>query len=264
MVYAQLGDTHGAAEAFRHTLLDFAEIFLFLVVAMTYVNTMEERGVFNALSVWLVNAASHREPLLGDRRAGVRDLSVRRQPDHRAGDGRGRDRVGRAAAGSWPWLHQHRRGGQRRRRVQPVRGHHHADGLAEGPDPVHQISSPLFLPSLINWLVPAALMTFAFNAGVPTRRRRRHDLSRGALQVVGLFIGTIALTVLLHNFSHLPPVAGMMFGLGILKLYSYGLNLLRTPQHHRQRARRRLREPIFGAAMLEPQMAPQRPRPLQR
>jgi Na+/H+ antiporter NhaD/arsenite permease-like protein len=55
LVYAQLGDTHTAEEAFRHNLLDFAELFLFLIVAMTYVNTMEERGVFNFLRVWLVN-----------------------------------------------------------------------------------------------------------------------------------------------------------------------------------------------------------------
>ncbi len=33
--HAQSGAVHGAAEAARHNLLDFAELFLFLVVAMT-------------------------------------------------------------------------------------------------------------------------------------------------------------------------------------------------------------------------------------
>ena len=35
-------------------LLEFVELFLFLLAAMTYINTMEERGVFDVLRVWLV------------------------------------------------------------------------------------------------------------------------------------------------------------------------------------------------------------------
>src|SRR5581483_4044291 len=49
-----LAGAPGAAAAARHNLLEFAELFLFLVVAMTYVNTLEERGVFDALRAWLV------------------------------------------------------------------------------------------------------------------------------------------------------------------------------------------------------------------
>ena len=40
--------------AFKHDLLEFAELFLFLLAAMTYINTMEERGVFDILRDWLV------------------------------------------------------------------------------------------------------------------------------------------------------------------------------------------------------------------
>jgi len=38
-----------------------------------------------------------------------------------------------------------------------------------------------------------------------------------------LFIGTIILTVTLHNTLHLPPALGMMTGLGVLKIYGYFL-----------------------------------------
>ena len=55
LVYAQHGDTHTAEVAVRHNLLEFAELFLFLLAAMTYINTMDERGVFDALRVWLVS-----------------------------------------------------------------------------------------------------------------------------------------------------------------------------------------------------------------
>src|SRR4051794_19175720 len=38
LAYAQVGDNHTAEETFRHNLLDYAELFLFLIVAMTFVN----------------------------------------------------------------------------------------------------------------------------------------------------------------------------------------------------------------------------------
>ena len=49
IAYAGAGDTHGAEIAVRHNLLEFAELFLFLLAAMTYINTMDERGVFDVL-----------------------------------------------------------------------------------------------------------------------------------------------------------------------------------------------------------------------
>ena len=48
-VYMQQGQPHAAGEAVRHTLLEYAELMLFLLVAMTYINALEERRVFDAL-----------------------------------------------------------------------------------------------------------------------------------------------------------------------------------------------------------------------
>ena len=41
IVYAQHGDTHTAEAAVRHNLLEFTELFLFLLAAMTYINAMD-------------------------------------------------------------------------------------------------------------------------------------------------------------------------------------------------------------------------------
>src|SRR3972149_4437946 len=38
----------------KHNLLDFGELFLFLLSAMTYIKAMKERGVFDAIRGWLV------------------------------------------------------------------------------------------------------------------------------------------------------------------------------------------------------------------
>ena len=40
--------------ALEHNILEFAELFLFLLVAMTYINALEERNVFNSLKSWLI------------------------------------------------------------------------------------------------------------------------------------------------------------------------------------------------------------------
>ena len=53
--FVQAGDVHTAGAAVRHNLLEFAELFLFLLAAMTYINSMDERGVFDALRARLVS-----------------------------------------------------------------------------------------------------------------------------------------------------------------------------------------------------------------
>lgn len=48
------GYKHTVGQAARHNLLEYTELMLFLLVAMTYINSMEERGVFDALRSWLI------------------------------------------------------------------------------------------------------------------------------------------------------------------------------------------------------------------
>ncbi|HEY9148985.1 MAG TPA: sodium:proton antiporter NhaD, partial [Gammaproteobacteria bacterium] len=55
IAYVSHGDTETAGNAIRHNLMEYAELLLFLLAAMTFINTMEERQVFNALRAWLVN-----------------------------------------------------------------------------------------------------------------------------------------------------------------------------------------------------------------
>jgi hypothetical protein len=87
----------------------------------------------------------------------------------------------------------------------------------------------LVLPSLVNWLVPALLLSAAVR-GHPLRAdTTQPDLEPGAIAVLGLFLSTIVLTVVLHTFLALPPAIGMMAGLGLLKGYSYVFNY-RHPQ----------------------------------
>ena len=55
-VYTQNDLPHAAGIAIRHNILEYAELFFFLLVAMTYINAMEERLVFQTLRTKLVTA----------------------------------------------------------------------------------------------------------------------------------------------------------------------------------------------------------------
>ena len=83
----------------------------------------------------------------------------------------------------------------------------------------------LFVPSAVNWLVTAGLMSFAVPNEKPDAIKEKAEIRFGGLVVVGLFFVTIAMAVSFHNFLHLPPVLGMMTGLGFLKLFGYYLQL---------------------------------------
>jgi len=48
-VYSGMGDSHTVEKAVRHNVLEFAELMLFLLVAMTYINVLEERKVFELI-----------------------------------------------------------------------------------------------------------------------------------------------------------------------------------------------------------------------
>lgn len=55
--YAVLGNAHAAVLAFESNLLAYAyvELLLFILVSVTYLNAMEERGIFDAMRIWLLS-----------------------------------------------------------------------------------------------------------------------------------------------------------------------------------------------------------------
>src|SRR5437764_14688904 len=56
LVYARLGLAHEIEAGLRRVFLEYAELLLFLLVAMTYVNALEERRVVDVRRVPLVRA----------------------------------------------------------------------------------------------------------------------------------------------------------------------------------------------------------------
>jgi Na+/H+ antiporter NhaD/arsenite permease-like protein len=81
----------------------------------------------------------------------------------------------------------------------------------------------LFVPSVVNYVVPAAFMHFAVPDVTPSPSDEIVSMKRGAKRIIILFLLTIATAVSFHNFLHLPPMLGMMTGLAYLKFFGFFL-----------------------------------------
>jgi Na+/H+ antiporter NhaD/arsenite permease-like protein len=222
VAYAANGQSAALEAAAKHVILDYGELMLFLVVAITYVNTMQERRVFESLRTKLVSLGlSYRQlfwlvgglafvfgPIIDNLTTALVMGAV----------------VVAVGVGHYQFI---------------VMGciiivvAANAGGVFS---PFGDITSlmvwqkgklefleffNLFLPSLVNFLVPAALMHFHVPKGVPDSATEFRKPKHGGMVVIWLFAATLATAVSFKTIFNLPPALGMMLGLGYLQMYSY-------------------------------------------
>ena len=224
-VYASNGITHAAEAALRHNFLEYAELFLFLLVAMTYIEAMRERLVFEKLKVWLINKgfsfrqlfwltgflAFFMSPIADNLTTalvmGAVVLAV----------GSGNARF--ISIGFVNIVVAANAGGA----FSPFGDITTLMVWQKGLVDFQQFFS-LFLPSLVNFLIPAGIMHFAINNEKPEAVEENINIKSGGIVITFMFLLTIATAVSFHNYLHLPPAMGMMTGLGYLMVVSYFVN----------------------------------------
>jgi len=84
----------------------------------------------------------------------------------------------------------------------------------------------LFVPSFASWVLTAWLLSFYVPKGEPHFNVETEEVPQmkdGGQTVIWLGAFTIAIAVLGHQFFHFPAMWGMMFGLSLLKLHSFKL-----------------------------------------
>lgn len=225
LVYHSPEHPHLVEEAIRHNFLEYAELFFFLLVAMTYINAMLERGVFEALRDWLVSRGYSYRTLFWI--TGVLSFFISPIADNlttalimcavvlAVGEGQAKFVgvacvnivVGANAGGAFSpfgdittlmvWQ----------------------KGIVEFAE-----FFALFIPSVVNFVLPALIMQFAIPTGSPNAKPvQKAALKVGGLPIAFLFLLTIMTAVTFHNFLHIPPVFGMMTGLAYLKFYGFYL-----------------------------------------
>lgn len=238
-VYLQLDEPYLAGEAVRHNLLEYAELMLFLLVAMTYVNAMEERLVFAALRAWLIRRGFGFRALFWMTGA----LSFAISP---IADNLTTALLMCAVAIAV--------GGDNRRFVTLSCINIVVAANAGGAfSPFGDITTlmvwqkgildfftffKLFVPSLVNFLIPALLMHFAVPDLKPAAIAVDAQTKRGARRIVALFLLTIVTAVSFHNVLHLPPVLGMLTGLGYLQFFGFYLRMTHDRQLSKAHATR--------------------------
>jgi Na+/H+ antiporter NhaD/arsenite permease-like protein len=224
IVVAGHGEPELAGQAATHNLLEFGELFLFLLVAMTYINAMDERGVFDALRVWLVSQGFSLRTIYWI--TGIMAFVISPIADN----------LTTALLMATVAMAV---GGSNTRFVTVACINIVVAANAGGAfSPFGDITTlmvwqkgilpfqaffQLLLPSIVNWIIPALIMFTVVPSGKPPGNDEVANLLPGAKVITGLFLLTIVMAVSSHNFLHMPPVLGMMLGLGILKIYAYFL-----------------------------------------
>ncbi|MFT5757383.1 MAG: NhaD family Na+/H+ antiporter [Alteromonadaceae bacterium] len=223
--YDAVGDHHSAEVAIRHNFLEYAELFFFLLVAMTYINAMLERQVFDALRDWLVLKGFSYKSLFW--LTGILAFSISPIADNLTTAlimcavilAVGQDKPKFIAVGCINIVVAANAGGA----FSPFGD---ITTLMVWQKGVIEFTAffKLFIPSVVNFLVPALIMQFAISSERPKPLLGEPVvIKKGGVFVVGLFILTIITAVSFHNFLHLPPVFGMMTGLAYLKFFGYYL-----------------------------------------
>ena len=221
-VYASNGMTHAAEAAVRHNFLEFAELFLFLLVAMTYIESMRERLVFDKLKVWLISRRFSYRQLFW--LTGIIAFFMSPIADNLTtalvmgavvmAVGAGNARF--ISIGFVNIVVAANAGGAFSPFGDITTLMVWQKGLVD-----FQQFFVLFLPSAVNYLIPAAIMHFAIENEKPKALNESVDIKTGGIPITVLFLITIATAVSFHNYLHLPPAMGMMTGLGYLMIFSY-------------------------------------------
>ncbi len=226
LAYSAAGESALAEELVRHNLLEFVELFLFLLAAMTYINTMEERGIFNLLRAKLVSSGYSMRRLFWI--TGLISFCMSPLADNLTTAllmaavvvSLGGDNTRFIVLGCINVVVAANAGG-----VFSPFGDITTLMIWQAGYVEFQEFFVLVLPSIVNWVVTAAILSFAVSNEKPETIREEAQVKYGGWVVVGLFGVTIAMAVSFHSFLHMPPVLGMMTGLGILKLYGYYLQM---------------------------------------
>ncbi len=244
-VYAQHDLPGIVAMAARHNILEYAELLLFLLVAMTYINSMDERQVFEALRARLVRSGFSYRKLFWT--TGALAFIISPIADNLTTAllmcavvlAVGRDSTKFIAIACVNIVVSANAGGA----FSPFGDITTLMVWQKGMVPFQSFLL-LFVPSLVNWLVPAVIMGFFLPDAKPEMVDEAVVLRRGARRIVALFLMTIATAVAFENLLHLPAMMGMMLGMAYLQIF--GFYLKKSFGKERRRGPRRTTEDAGG------------------
>jgi Na+/H+ antiporter NhaD/arsenite permease-like protein len=221
-VYASKGISEQAGRAFRAALEGYAELFLFIMVSMTYLNAMEDRSVFERLRVWLLSKNfSYRQLfwITGFQAFFISSVCNNLTTALLMGSvivALGKDSPRFVTLSCINVVVASNAGGS----FSPFGDITTLLVWQKGVVPFVDFFS-LLIPAIVNLAVPAAIMHFFIPKSRPEALLESEPMKRGGWVIIVLFILTIITSACFENFLNLPPAAGMMLGLTYLKFFGF-------------------------------------------
>ena len=219
-------------QALEHNILEFAELFLFLLVAMTYINALQERNVFDFIRYKLISKGFNFRQLF--LLTGVITFFLSPIADNLTtalvmcsvllACGKGNNKF--LAIGCINIVVAANAGGA----FSPFGDITTLMVWQAGIVDFFTFFN-LFIPSVVNYVIPATIMYFFVPNEIPNVSSDKITIKRGGRVIIFLGLFTIFSAVNFHNILHLPPMLGMMFGLGLLGLYSFYLKITFNPEY---------------------------------
>ncbi|HIC42566.1 MAG TPA: sodium:proton antiporter [Pelagibacterales bacterium] len=213
-------------KALEHNILEFAKLFLFLLSAMTYINALQERNVFDVVRYKLISRGFNFRQLFI--LTGVFTFFLSPIADNLTTAlvmcsvllACGKGNVKFLSLGCINIVVAANAGGA----FSPFGD---ITTLMVWQAGIVEFSAffKLFIPSVVNYVIPAAIMYFFIPNEMPNVSSEEIKIKRGGKVIIFLGLFTIFSAVSFHNFLHLPPMLGMMFGLGLLGLFSFYLKV---------------------------------------
>lgn len=232
-IYANDGMSEQAGAAFRSVLIGYAELFLFIMVSMTYLNAMEDRSVFERLRVWLLRKNFTYRQLFwitGFQAFFISSACNNLTTALLMGSvivALGKDSPRFVTLSCINVVVATNAGGS----FSPFGDITTLLVWQKGVVPFADFFS-LLVPALVNLIVPALIMHYFIPMKRPEALLESQPMKRGGWVIIGLFVLTIITSACFENFLSLPPAAGMMMGLTYLKFFSYYLQ--KFPAHHEE------------------------------
>ena len=217
-----------------HLILEIAEIFFFLFVAMTYIESMIHMGVFDRLKYnlvskgytykklyWLTGILAFFISPVADNLTTALILStvlitIEKDNKNFLVPGAINIVVAANAGGAWS----------------PFGDITTLMAWTAGKGAFGDFLF-LFPSAFLGYFVTAYLLSLTVPSTKPhfdAETEEKPEMSKGAETVIGLGVFTIVCAVLGHQILHLPAMWGMMFGLALLKLYAYRLKKVHKTQ----------------------------------
>ena len=232
VVYANHGMSEQAGIVFRSSLEAYAELFLFIMVSMTYLNAMEDRGVFENLRVWLLSKNfSYRKLfwITGFQAFFISSACNNLTTALLMGSviiAMGKNNPKFVTLSCINVVVASNAGGS----FSPFGDITTLLVWQKGVVPFGDFFS-LLLPAIVNFVLPAAIMNFFISKESPEAVMEAQDMKRGGWVIIGLFGLTIITSACFENFLHLPPAAGMMLGLTYLSFFSFYMQKTKSSIH---------------------------------